>query len=87
VQQRFTQLRGLTEALVLAAKDHATLAYWVADDYLRLMAMALLGWAGARIEASAPADAQRWTQPQSALKRWVLPEFAMRLAIIEAALV
>ncbi len=87
VQQRFTQLRGLTEALVLAAKDHATLAYWVADDYLRLVAMALLGWAGARIEASAPADAQRWTQPQSALKRWVLPEFAMRLAIIEAALV
>ena len=60
----------------------------MADDYLRLVAMALLGWAGARIEAAAAtdADAPRWSQPQSALKRWVLPEFAMRLAIVEAAL-
>ena len=89
VQQRFTQLRGVTEALVQATKDNHTLAYWLADDYLRLVAMALLGWAGARIEAAAPgaADAPRWSQSQSALKRWVLPEFAMRLAIIEAALV
>jgi len=88
VQQRFAQLRAVTEALVLAAKDNATLAYWVADDYLRLVAMALLGWAGARIEAAAAsdADAQRWVQPQAALKRWVLPEFAMRLSIVEAAL-
>jgi hypothetical protein len=89
VQQRFVQLRGLTEALVLAAKASNTLAFWVADDYLRLVAMALLGWAGARIEASAhgAADAPRWSQPQSALKRWVMPEFGMRLVIIEAALV
>jgi hypothetical protein len=89
VQQRFAQLRTLTEGLVQAAKDNATLAYWVADDYLRLLAMALLGWAGARVEAATPsaADAQRWRQPQNALKRWVLPEFAMRLAIIEGALV
>jgi alkylation response protein AidB-like acyl-CoA dehydrogenase len=89
VQQRFAQLRSLTGALVLAAKDNATLAFWVADDYLRLVAMALLGWAGARIEAVAEgaADAPRWSSPQAALKRWVLPEFAMRLAIIEGALV
>ena len=88
VQQRLAQLRTLTEALVLAAKDDATLAYWVADDYLRLVAMTLLGWAGARIEATAQSapDAHRWSLPQSALKRWVLPEFAMRLAIIKAAL-
>jgi hypothetical protein len=86
-QQRFAQLRSLTETLVQAAKDNPTLAYWVADDYLRLVAIALLGWAGARIEAAdaAATDSQRWSQPQSALKRWVLPEFAMRLAIIEAA--
>lgn len=88
VQQCFAQLRAVTEALVLAGKDNATLAFWVADDYLRLVAMALLGWAGARIEAAAAsdADAQRWVQPQAALKRWVLPEFAMRLSIVEAAL-
>lgn len=91
VQERFAQLRELTSALVLAAKNDSTLAYWVADDYLRLVVMALLGWAGARIEAALqtkPADnEQRWGQPQSALKRWVLPEFSMRLNIVEAALV
>jgi alkylation response protein AidB-like acyl-CoA dehydrogenase len=88
-QQRLDQLRTLTEALLQATQGKHTLPYWVADDYLRLVAMALLGWAGARIEAAAPsaADVLRWSQPQSALKRWVLPEFAMRLAIIEAALV
>jgi hypothetical protein len=88
VQQRFAQLRQLTVALAQAAKDNATLAYWVADDYLRMVAMALLGWAGARIEAAAEssADVPRWSQPQAALKRWVLPEFDMRLAIIETAL-
>jgi hypothetical protein len=87
--QRFVQLRKVTEALVQANKNDSELVYWVADDYLRLVAMALLGWAGARIEASAQsaADTPRWSQPQSALKRWVLPEFSMRMAIIEAALV
>jgi hypothetical protein len=89
VQQRFTQLRAVTATLVQAAKDNNALAFWVADDYLRLVAMALLGWAGARIEAvvQSAADAPRWNQPQSALKRWVLPEFVMRLSIIEGALV
>ena len=90
VQQRFEQLRDLTTALVQAAKNNPTLAYWVADDYLRLVTMALLGWAGARIEATlqagASADAQRWQVPLQAMRRWVLPEFAMRLGIIEAQL-
>jgi hypothetical protein len=88
VERRFLQLRKVTEALVQANKDNSTLAYWVADDYLRLVTMALLGWAGARVEAAALAttESQRWSQPQSALKRWVLPEFEMRLAIITGQL-
>ncbi len=90
VQQRFGQLRSVTEALVRAAKEQHTLAYWVADDFLRLVAMALMGWAGARIEGALQGDpvghAQRWATPQQALQRWVLPEFAMRLGIIEAQL-
>ena len=86
-QQRFSQLREVTDALVQAATDNSTLAYWVADDYLRLVAMALLGWAGARIEAASAADAPRWRTPQHALQRWVLPEFNMRLAIIRGQLV
>jgi hypothetical protein len=87
-QQRFAQLRTVTEALVQANKENSTLAYWVADDYLRLVTMALLGWAGARVEAAAATatDTQRWSQPQCALKRWVLPEFEMRLAIVSGQL-
>jgi alkylation response protein AidB-like acyl-CoA dehydrogenase len=89
-QQRLVQLRAVTASLVLAAKDNNTLAYWVADDYLRLVAMALLGWAGARMEgtlvAAASTDAARWQQPLLALQRWVMPEFAMRLGIITAQL-
>ena len=92
VQQRLAQLRGVTQALLQASQDQPTLAYWVADDYLRLVAMALLAWAGERIAAALPAEARDITQsglaPQrgQALQRWVLPEFAMRLAIIEAQL-
>ncbi len=88
VERRFLQLRKVTDALVQANKENSTLAYWVADDYLRLVTVALLGWAGARVEAAAAetTDTQRWSQPQSALKRWVLPEFEMRLAIITGQL-
>jgi hypothetical protein len=88
VEKRFLQLRQVTEALVHANKDNSTLAFWVADDYLRLVTVALLGWAGARVETAAAtaADPQRWSQPQSALKRWVLPEFEMRLAIVTGQL-
>jgi hypothetical protein len=86
VRQRFDQLRALTTTLVAASKDNTSLAYWVADDYLRLVTMALLAWAGARIagtlQANPVADAPRWQAPLQALTRWVLPEFAMRAGII-----
>ncbi|MDB5825790.1 MAG: acyl-CoA dehydrogenase, partial [Variovorax sp.] len=62
VQRRLAQLRYLTTSVALAAKAQPRLAYEVADDYLRVVMLALLGWAWARIEATAPDDA-RWTQP------------------------
>jgi alkylation response protein AidB-like acyl-CoA dehydrogenase len=88
VRQLFLQLRQVTRALVQASEINDALAYWVADDFLRLVAMALLGWAGARVEVAAAtaSDPLRWVKPQSALKRWVLPEFGMRLAIISGRL-
>jgi hypothetical protein len=48
----------------------------VADDYLRLLALALLGWAWTRIEAASSADAPRWRTP-AVLRTRVLPEFDM----------
>ena len=84
----FDRLQALTRALAGACAHDATLGYWVADDYLRAVAIALLGWAGARLEAAADAapEPQRWRAATQALGRWVLPEFDMRCAIISQRL-
>ena len=85
LQPRGAVLRELAARLAQAAPDLPTLPYEVADDFLRACALALLAWAWARIEAAAPAAA-RWQAPAAALQRWVLPEFEMRVQIIERAL-
>ena len=84
VQRRLAQLRYLTTSLALASQAQPRLAYEVADDYLRVVALALMAWAWARIEATAPNEA-RWTQPAAAFRRWILPEFDMRLAMVKRA--
>ena len=84
VQRRLAQLRYLTTSLALASQAQPRLAYEVADDYLRVVALAFMAWAWARIEATAPED-PRWTQPAAAFRRWVLPEFDMRLAMVKRA--
>jgi alkylation response protein AidB-like acyl-CoA dehydrogenase len=85
---RFAQIITLTNDLCNAAKSDRTLAYWVADDYLRVVALALLGLAWVQIQSS-PASTEsqdenpaRWTAPAAALQHWVLPEFDMRVGII-----
>ena len=87
--ERFAQLNLLSEHIVLAAKSDSSLPYWVADDYLRAFALALLGWAWGRIDTALadtglPDYAARWGAPSRALTSWVLPEFAMRSSIIMA---
>jgi len=88
VLARFERLRQLTAHVAAAARTDATLPYWVADDYLRATALALLGWASARIDATLTADtpelATRWQAPAQALHSGVLPEFEMRVGIIAA---
>jgi alkylation response protein AidB-like acyl-CoA dehydrogenase len=83
-QRRLAQLRYLATSVAMAAKAQPRLAYEVADDFLRVTALALLAWAWARIEATADGNA-RWTQPATAFRRWVLPEFDMRLAMVKRA--
>ncbi len=79
VTQRFERLREITARLGRAATGRADLPYWVADDYLQALALALLGWAGARIAHTLP----EWQAPAQALRNWVLPEFGLRTQIIE----
>ncbi len=79
-------LQALTGRVVAAGAQDAALPYWVADDYLRAASMALLAWAGARIEASPAAERQGALAALDALLHWVLPEFDMRCAIIDRRL-
>ncbi len=83
-QGRVRRLEAVTATLVQAAPGDATLPYEVADDYLRAVALVLLDWAWARIDATPGAQVPRWQAPRQALVRHVLPEFEMRLRIIES---
>ena len=87
VLRLFEQLRGVTQAAlaVQGRADGAIRLNWIAGDYLRLAALALLAWAWSRIDAAvAVADAQRWQAPSQALRHWVLPEADMRASMIHA---
>ncbi len=70
----------ITQTLAIAAQSDPELPYWVADDYLRAVALVLLDWAWGRI--SAASHGERWSGPAQALTQWVLPEFDMRAAIL-----
>ncbi len=84
--QRIDRVGHLVQPLCQAAAQDDSLAYWVAEDFMRLVALTLVDWAWSRIAAALPARSQRWTAPANALERWIMPEWAMRLAIIDQAL-
>jgi alkylation response protein AidB-like acyl-CoA dehydrogenase len=88
VLRRLAELRYLTTQLAHAAAAQPELPYWIAGDYLRAVALVLLAWAWTRIDAAAaPAPVpQRWQAGSDAFRRWVLPEFAMRVDLIKARL-
>ncbi len=71
---------------VRAAGADPTLANWLADDFLRAVAMLLMGWAWSRIRATPGANQPRWAQPGEAFLRWVWPEFDMRMSMMERTL-
>ena len=87
VQRRLAQLRYLGTTIAMAAHANPVLPYEVADDYLRAVMLAMLAWAWARIDAAEASDAERATRagPAAAFRRWVLPEFDMRLGIVKRA--
>jgi len=77
-----SQLRNMTQTILLAGQQDPSLGHRVADDYLRAMALVLLQWAWQRIDAKlseeTPELKDRWQAPSKAFCQWVLPEFAMR---------
>jgi hypothetical protein len=88
VLRRLAELRYLTTQLAQASKVQPELPYWIAGDYLRAVALVLMAWAWTRIDAAAAQapEPQRWSGGSAAFRRWVLPEFAMRLDLIKAQL-
>ncbi len=81
---RFLRERLLPRAT--AQNAPADLPHWLADDFLRAVALLLMAWAWARIGATSGADAARWQTAQTGFWRWVWPEFGMRVAMMEATL-
>jgi hypothetical protein len=83
---RLQTLRAVTAQIVQTAPRDAALAYRVADDYLRAVALVLMDWAWLQIESGldsqTPNAEARWKKPAQALRSWVLPEFQMRTFII-----
>jgi len=84
-QRRMAQLRYLGTSVALAAKIDPQLPYEVADDYLKVVMLTLMAWAWARIERTAPVGDARWAEPAAAFRRWVLPEFELRLGLVKRA--
>ena len=64
----------------------ADLPHWLADDFLRAVAMLLMAWAWARIGATPGTDSARWQAAQTGFWRWVWPEFDMRVAMMASTL-
>ena len=88
VLRRFAALQMLTAKLASACRADTTMAYWVAEDYLRSVALALMAWAWMQIQKAVArdkaraGDPARWAAPAAALRRWILPEFDMRMTIM-----
>ncbi|QSI34525.1 acyl-CoA dehydrogenase [Variovorax sp. RKNM96] len=86
VQRRLAQLRYLGTTIAMSAHANPVLPYEVADDYLRVVMLTMMAWAWARIEAaddSASAGHAGRVRSAAAFRRWVLPEFEMRLGIVK----
>jgi alkylation response protein AidB-like acyl-CoA dehydrogenase len=82
VLARFATVREITQELIEAAAHSDTLAHEAADDYLRVVGLALFAWAWTRIARTPGADAARWSVPAAAAQLRILPEFDMRVAIL-----
>ena len=74
-------VRGLLGRV--CAPGQALQLYPVAGDFLRLVALTLMAWAWARLEAARPATPSPGSE---AFARWVWPEAAMRHTLLEQAL-
>jgi hypothetical protein len=88
--QRAEQWSELTRQIAIEQNNRPTLPFELADDYLRGLGlwMMQLAWChlACRIDELPQAQKSRWKSAHRALKRWVLPEWSMRLGMLQNAL-
>ena len=85
--QRFAQFTSeQLLAQTRSADASPDTAFWLADDFLRALALLLMAWAWERIGQAEGGDAARWHAPKAGFWRWVWPEFDMRMAMMQATL-
>ena len=89
LSRRAQALQDLTRGIA-QLQNQPRLPYELADDYLRGLGlwMLQLAWChiSARIDEWPEGERARWRSARLALQRWVLPEWEMRLGIMQAAL-
>jgi len=89
-RQAIDQLAGFTRRQLLprlqAPDAPADTAHWLADDFLRALALVLMAWAWARIALVDSGSTTRWSTAHIGFWRWVWPEFDMRMATMNATL-
>jgi alkylation response protein AidB-like acyl-CoA dehydrogenase len=81
--------RWLQKELIPATRREGAspeLPCWLADDFLRALAMVLMAWAWSRIAATPPTDDGRWACARTGFWRWVWPEFETRLRMMGQSL-
>jgi hypothetical protein len=85
-----TALQDITARLLTSSRSRPTLLPAAATDYLRCLALLGLQWSWQRIQAALPPhDPARRSECERlhrALQAWVLPEFQMRMVMLESAL-
>ncbi|KRD46607.1 acyl-CoA dehydrogenase [Acidovorax sp. Root275] len=75
----------ITQTLAIAAQSEPELPYWVADDYLRAVALVLLDWAWGQIRAASQGErgseptgsSERGNEPAHNPERWSAPAQAL----------
>ncbi|MDZ4189253.1 MAG: acyl-CoA dehydrogenase family protein, partial [Hydrogenophaga sp.] len=89
-RQALARFAQFTTAQVLpgtrAAGASPELPYWLADDYLRALAMLLMAWAWCRVGTTPQSTEARWANAHTGFWRWVWPEFDTRMAIMGSSL-
>lgn len=83
VLRKLAELRYFTTLLVQGVSEDPELGLRTANDYLRCVAIVLMGWAWARIASHAHVEDARWAGPLQLVQQRIIPEFQWRIQLMK----